>query len=337
MLFRSIATYKLDGNSTDLSGNYSGTDTDVAYAFNGTESNIEYRFGKYGQAAVFNGSSSKIVLPTSTFSPSTFTLSAWCNVTSDTAENTILELFDNQTYPNHTTIVFAAGSSGYSSRFLFRNYTTNQYNYNPSGTVQKNVWKHYAMTYDGSTVKSYIDGSLVDSGSLTLSNTVGTITSIQLGLSSGSRHLNGAIDQVRIYSTALTSSQVTELYNEKPEVDTSNFKAVLWDMDGVDGRYISNVGFQPDFVWIKDREDTSIHVLFDSIRGATNYLSSSSTAAEASASTTLQSFEANGFTLGNSGAVNDSSGNGAVAWVWKGGGDAASSTASSVKDFSVLI
>ena len=26
----------------------------------GTETNIEYRFGRYGQAAVFNGSSSKI-------------------------------------------------------------------------------------------------------------------------------------------------------------------------------------------------------------------------------------------------------------------------------------
>ena len=118
---------------------------------------------------------------------------------------------------------------------------------------------------------------------------------------------------------------------EKPIVNTSNFNTVLWDMNGIDGRYISNVGFQPDFVWIKDREDTSVHVLFDSIRGATNYLSSSSTAAEASASTTLKSFEANGFTLGNSGAVNDSSGNGAVAWCWKGSNaDAVSNTDGSI-------
>lgn len=183
--------------------------------------------GLLNKSASFNGSSSKIVLPTSTFSPSTFTLSAWCNVTSDTAENTILELFDNQTYPNHTTIVFAAGSSGYSSRFLFRNYTTNQYNYNPSGTVQKNVWKHYVMTYDGSTVKSYIDGSLVDSGNLTLSNTVGTITSIQLGLSSGTRYLNGNIDQVRIFNKAISSSEVTSLYNET--ASTINTLQVLGD------------------------------------------------------------------------------------------------------------
>jgi hypothetical protein len=190
-----VALYELEGNANDT-GRFGSGAIDA------------------GQSAVFNGSSSKIVLPTSTFSPSTFTLSAWCNVTADTDENTIIELYDNQTYPNHTTIVFAAGSTTSSARFLLRNYTTNQYDYNPSGSVTKGVWKHYAMTYDGSTVKSYIDGSLVDSGSLTLSNPIGTISTIQLGLSSGTRYLNGKIDQVRIFNTALPQSAITVLYNE---------------------------------------------------------------------------------------------------------------------------
>jgi len=44
-----IATYMLDGNATDVSGNY-----------NGTETNITYNTGQYGGAAVFNGSSSYI-------------------------------------------------------------------------------------------------------------------------------------------------------------------------------------------------------------------------------------------------------------------------------------
>lgn len=42
-----IATYMLNGNATDVSGNY-----------NGTESFITYNTGQYGGAAVFNGSSS---------------------------------------------------------------------------------------------------------------------------------------------------------------------------------------------------------------------------------------------------------------------------------------
>ena len=204
-----IATYMLDNNATDVSGNY-----------NGTETNITYNTGQYGGAAVFNGSSSKIVLPTSTFSPSTFTISAWCNVSSDSDENTILELYDNQTYPNHTTIVLSAGSTTYSARFLLRNYLANQYNYQAPGTVTKNVWKHYAMTYDGSTVKSYIDGSLVNSGSFTFSNTVGTISSIQLGLSSGIRYLNGKIDQVRIYNSGLSSTDITNIYNNEVQANS---------------------------------------------------------------------------------------------------------------------
>ena len=203
------------------------------YEGNGGTQSIE---GKIGTAADFNGSSSKIVLPTSTFSLSTFTLSAWCNVTSDTNENTILELVDNQTYPNHTAILLSAGSTVSSSRFLLRNYTTNQYNYNPSGSVTKGVWKHYVMTYDGSTVKSYIDGSLVDSASFTLSNPVGTISSIQLGLSSGTRYLNGKLDQVRIFNRALDETndgEVTTLYNEPSNLSTASTTDIFDDGSGV--------------------------------------------------------------------------------------------------------
>jgi len=314
-----VALYQLDGNANDTGG----------------------ASGKFGSAAIFNGSSSKIVLPTSTFSPSTFTLSAWCNVVSDTDENTILELFDNQTYPNHTTIVFSAGGSANSSRFLLRNYTTNEYNYNPSGSVAKNVWKHYAMTYDGSTVKSYIDGSLVDSGSLTLSNTVGTISSIQLGLSSGTRYLNGSIDQVRIYSSALSSSDVTNLYNES-SVPTANLVAhykldgdardeqqlydgtasnVTYAYDGTatNVTYQEATNFSPDLVWIKERTSTSGHHLGDSVRGATKMIYSNLTNAESTDTATITSFDSNGFTVGSSGGVNQSSQD-YVSWCFNAGG-----------------
>ena len=44
-----IATYQLDGNANDLSGNYSGTPTDVSYGV-----------GEFDLAGVFNGSSSGV-------------------------------------------------------------------------------------------------------------------------------------------------------------------------------------------------------------------------------------------------------------------------------------
>ena len=48
-----IALYQLDGNANDTTTNY-----------NGTASNVTYATGYIGNAAVFNGSSSKITLPT---------------------------------------------------------------------------------------------------------------------------------------------------------------------------------------------------------------------------------------------------------------------------------
>ena len=99
------------------------------------------------------------------------------------------------------------------------------------------------------------------------------------------------------------------------------FKTVLWTGDGNSGRSITGVGFQPDLVWIKSRTSTVIHYLFDSIRGSLKGLDSSSTTAEVTSSTWLQSFNDNGFSIGGSGGMNGS-GNNYVAWCWKAGGPA---------------
>jgi len=81
----------------------------------------------------------------------------------------------------------------------------------------------------------------------------------------------------------------------------------------------------PDFVWIKKRSATGNHQLFDTIRGATNRLNSSTTNAEASFQNTLQSFDYQGFTVGGDG---DTGGSGQTyaAWTWKAGGTAVSNT-----------
>ena len=42
---------------------------------------------------------------------------------------------------------------------------------------------------------------------------------------------------------------------------------MLWTGDGNIGRSITGVGFQPDFVWLKKRNDTTSHNWTDSVRG----------------------------------------------------------------------
>ncbi len=86
----------------------------------------------------------------------------------------------------------------------------------------------------------------------------------------------------------------------------------------------------PDLVWIKCRNAAQNHMLFDSIRGATKYLSSNLTAVEATDVNSLISFNKNGFYLGNNANVNTLN-NTYVAWMWKASQQQVTNNAGSIE------
>ena len=77
--------------------------------------------------------------------------------------------------------------------------------------------------------------------------------------------------------------------------------------------------FQPDLVWIKNRDRTHSHQVFDSIRGVTKQLITNVTSQELTDANSLTSFDANGFTLGSNIGINGNN-ESHVAWCWKAGG-----------------
>jgi hypothetical protein len=81
---------------------------------------------------------------------------------------------------------------------------------------------------------------------------------------------------------------------------------------------VSGLGLEADLVWLKQRNGTGYHQLFDSIRGVTHNLASNSTDAEGTISSMLTSFDSDGFSLSTNGDVNGS-GNSYVAWAWDAG------------------
>lgn len=85
------------------------------------------------------------------------------------------------------------------------------------------------------------------------------------------------------------------------------------------------IQFGSDFVWIKRRDASGSHALFDSVRGAGRYLRSELTNAEVFVGSTLSSFDSNGFSLGSN-SVWNGVGKTLVAWNWKAGGTAVSNT-----------
>ena len=113
------------------------------------------------------------------------------------------------------------------------------------------------------------------------------------------------------------------------------FNTVLWTGNNSTNN-ITGVGFQPDFVWVKNRNGTQNHYLQDSVRGASNYLVSNNTGAENQysglGSSAFTSFDSDGFSVAsdsNIGMVNSSSST-YVGWNWKGGGSASSNGDGSV-------
>ena len=88
---------------------------------------------------------------------------------------------------------------------------------------------------------------------------------------------------------------------------------------------ITGVGFQPDWTWIKCRTDAQNHALYDAVRGVQKKISSSSTAAEATATTELSAFGSDGFTVLTDGQVN-ASGQTYASWNWRANGQGSSNT-----------
>ena len=85
----------------------------------------------------------------------------------------------------------------------------------------------------------------------------------------------------------------------------------------------------PDLVWIKMRNSTMSHYLYDTVRGAAESISSDSTRAETTDVGRLTAFNTDGFELGSSSRVN-SSPNTYVGWSWLAGGSTSSNTNGSI-------
>ena len=96
--------------------------------------------------------------------------------------------------------------------------------------------------------------------------------------------------------------------------------SVTWTGNGSSsGQVISGLPFKPDLIWYKTRNNSYDHKIFDSVRGASNRLSSNSTAAEVSFNE-LKDFLPNGFSFANGDASKgNGSGENMIGWAWDAG------------------
>jgi hypothetical protein len=187
---------------------------------NGTVTNTTFDAGsvtgQFGNALQFDGSNDYINVPNhSSLNPTgAITVSAWIKADTWAANSWDASIVSKEQW--------ASGSSGYVLRCgdngkLSFSFSSGGGSFPEalSGSVMSTgTWYHVAGTFDGSTIKVYINGSEADSTSY--SGSIG-VSSYPLNIGRGTyaphRIFDGTIDDVGIWDRALDTSEIAYLYN----------------------------------------------------------------------------------------------------------------------------
>jgi Concanavalin A-like lectin/glucanases superfamily/Chitobiase/beta-hexosaminidase C-terminal domain/IPT/TIG domain/Fibronectin type III domain len=161
--------------------------------------------GKYGGALSFNGTNAQVTIPDSASLHLTtaVTLEAWVSPSSAPTgwQDVIYKPLDNY-------FLEAASSNGNKPGTGVLLTSSAEPVVYGSAQLAGSTWTHLAMTYDGTTLKIYVNGTLVSSA--TQSGTITTSTdALQIGGDTTyGQYFKGVIDEVRVYNIALTQAQI---------------------------------------------------------------------------------------------------------------------------------
>ena len=201
-----VSYWRMEGNSNDSRGSNGGTDTAITYNNNN---------GRFSQGAGCNGTSSIIQKAVPVGLPvnaDARTVVMWVNCNAGTANYKMFFGYGEEaTTRARWTMGLTNGNPGNWSLF------TQGDDYNSATAIVLNTWNHYAVVYDGNvTATFYVNGKI--DGTKTFASAL--VTNITNGLSIGADQANnnffpGNIDDVAIFSRALTTAEIQEIYKEQ--------------------------------------------------------------------------------------------------------------------------
>ena len=167
-------------------------------------------------------------------------------------------------------------------------------------------------TTDGTdTILSF---TTVGTGTITFTSSTPTGT-----ISTGEMIFNSTTDKVEYFDG---TKWYGIAYVESP------YSAVIWEGTGTTNPR-TGVGFQPDLIWVKNRELADSSGIVDSVRGISSpapYLSSNLTSAQNTSTNMPTSVQLDGFTITGNGGRTNSINEDYVAWCFKAGGTAVPNT-----------
>jgi LruC domain-containing protein len=201
-----ISYWKLDENS--------GTNTTDSHGTNnGTITNASWGIGVSGSCLNFNGTSGNVkVLNSATLNPvNSITMMAWAK----TQGNLTCKIAQKGDWDGHG--IGQGKWDGWNVSIRTNDNTSHLIHWG-GGLPVINEWYHLAMTYDGATLKMYVNGQLRNSAAVT-----GNLKINGRDFSIGSdnnaqKFFNGSIDEVKIFGTALSQTEIQANYNFVEEV-----------------------------------------------------------------------------------------------------------------------
>ena len=191
-----VLHWEFNGNANDTSGNgLNGTVTSASLTMD--------LFGTANQAYNFNGSSSLINLGGSALAAlsgsSSVTFSAWVSPTDTSNTRAIISQDGFELAFDSDNIVFSVDTGTATSLI----YPINSFDFVDS-------WNLITGVYDGTNLELYVNGVSVGTQAKT-GNLIGT-GSFRVGTNVGSGFFSGDLDDIRIYNTALSATQIEVLY-----------------------------------------------------------------------------------------------------------------------------
>ena len=191
-----VGHWKLNGNALDYSSNNNhGTVFGTTFSTG--------RHGKENSAYLFDYTTDRIQIgnPSNTRISSELSISAWVNSRDVTkSQNSV-----SRNGPYFLRIVNSRLRVGvYTGTWIFRN---------GSIILNNDVWYNLVLTYDGNYVKGYVNGVLDISSPKTGNMTAWSNLFIGYTTSNGEQApFDGIIEDVRLYSRALSSKEIKLLY-----------------------------------------------------------------------------------------------------------------------------